>query len=80
MNRIHTFHFSEIKNPVPANIHRMHICNSFLLKPGDVFNEDLLQKSLDLQGLPDCSCDGIQRHIDVKRRTIDIVLDFRPCT
>jgi hypothetical protein len=40
----------------------------------------LLQKSLDLQGLPDCSCDGIQRHIDVKRRTIDIVLDFRPCT
>jgi len=74
------FHLGDIRLQGIDDLQREKVLDSFLLKPGDVFNEDLLQKSLDLQGLPDCSCDGIQRHIDVKRRTIDIVLDFRPCT
>ena len=61
------------------NIQRQEVLDSFLLKPGDVFNENLLQLSLEKQSLPECSCDGIQRHLDEKNGTVDISLDFRPC-
>jgi hypothetical protein len=44
-------------------------------RPGDAFNESLLQLSLEREG-PECSCNGIRRHIDVKSRTIEIAVDF----
>jgi len=62
-----------------SDVQRHKVLDSFLLKRGDVFNESLLQRSLEREKFPDCSCDGIQRHLDEKKGTIDISLDFRPC-
>jgi hypothetical protein len=58
---------------------RQKVLDSFLLKPNQVFNEHLLQLSLERQELPECSCDRVQRHLDDNNGTVDIALDFRPC-
>ena len=57
---------------------RHNLLDSFRLKAGNTFNKSLLQLSLERQSLTECSCDGIQRHVVVKSRTIQITVDFPP--
>lgn len=56
------------------------VLGKLLLKRGDLYDENLLNLSLEQQGLklPECACRGML-HMDEKNGTVDIVLDFRPC-
>jgi len=56
------------------------LLGKLLLKRGDLYDENLLNLSLEQQGLtlPECACRGML-HIDDKNGTVDIILDFRPC-
>lgn len=56
------------------------VLGKLLLKRSDLYDENLLNLSLEQQGLklPECACRGML-HMDEKNGTVDIILDFRPC-
>jgi Surface antigen variable number repeat len=62
---------------------REEVLANFLLKRGQVYNQQALKWSLEKQELklPECPCQaGELLHMDEKDGIVDITLDFRPCS